>query len=258
MLPDFIIIGAQKGGTTSLYKHLTEHPKIIRTLRKEIHFFDNNFSKGLSWYQSHFKQNPLFFIILRKKKFKDSITGEASPYYIFHPHAPSRISKIIPNVKLIAMLRNPVDRAFSHYNHMVHDGHEHLSFEDAIKEEPKRLRGEIEKMLENETYNSFNHQYLSYVQRGIYIDQLERWIKKFPKEQILILSSEDFFSNTTKICNDVFSFLNLPNYNINKIKTYNKGTYKSMKKNTRKELIEFFEPYNEKLYSFLNKDLGWK
>jgi len=133
MLPDFIIIGVQRGGTTSLYKYMTKHPKIIPALKKEIHFFDNKFGKGLSWYESQFMQNPFFCLLKRKRKSEDTITGEASPYYIYHPHVPKRISKILPNVKLIAILRNPIERAFSHYNHEVRLGAEKLSFEDALK-----------------------------------------------------------------------------------------------------------------------------
>jgi len=257
MFPNFLIIGVQRGGTTSLYKYLTKHPKIIPALKKEIHFFDINFDKGVSWYQSKFKQNPFFMILYKKKKFKDSITGEATPYYIYHPYGAQRISKIIPNVKLIVLLRNPVERAYSHYHHEVRLKAERLSFEDAIKEESKRLEDETEKMLKDENYYSFNHQHFSYLQRGIYIDQLEVWTKKFPKEQILILSSEDLYSNSNEICNEVFSFLNLPNYNLKKIKAYYTGSYKSMREDTRKELIEYFKPHNEKLFNFLKKDFGW-
>ena len=258
MLPNFIIIGVQRGGTTSLYKYLTKHPKIIPAIKKEMHFFDNNFHKGISWYQSQFKQNRLLMLLYKKKKFYDSITGEATPYYIYHPYGVERISKLIPNVKLIILLRNPVERAYSHYQHELRLKVEKISFEDAIKQESKRLEGEIEKMLEDETYYSFNHQHFSYLQRGIYIDQLEKWTKKFPKEQILILSSEEFYFNSNKICNEVFDFLNLPSYNLTKIKAYNTGHNKSMQNDIRKELETYFKPYNEKLYSFLKKDFGWK
>lgn len=258
MLPNFIIIGVQRGGTTSMYKYITKHPKIIPALRKEIHFFDIKYGKGISWYQSQFMQNFIYCALRRKKKYKDSITGEATPYYIYHPHVVERILKFIPNVKLIVLLRNPVERAYSHYNHEVRLKIEHLSFEDSIKEEPRRLEGEIKKMEGDESYYSFNHQHFSYLQRGIYIEQVERWAKKIPKEQMLILSSEDFYSDSNKICNEVFNFLNLPNIELNKIKAYNKGSNKLMREDTRKELTEYFKPYNEKLYKFLNRDLRWK
>jgi len=258
MLPNFLIIGAQRGGTTSLYNYITKHPKIIPALQKEIHFFDINFNKGIQWYQSHFQQNSFFSLLYYTKKFKDCITCEASPYYIYHPHVPKRISKIIPDVKLIALLRNPIERAFSHYHHEVKLGIEKISFEDAIKEEPKRLNGELKKMLEDEFYYSFNHQNFSYLERGIYIEQLENWEKFFPKKQILILSSEEFYSNPDKICNDVFDFLGLPIIKIKKAKIFNKGNYQKMADKTRIELVEYFKPHNEKLYNFLKRDFGWK
>jgi len=258
MLPNFIIIGAQRGGTTSLYQYITKHPKIIPALHKEIHFFDINFKKGVSWYESQFRQNFSFSLIFKKKKFKDHITGEASPYYIYHPHVPKRISNIIPDVKLIVLLRNPIERAWSHYHHERRLGVEKLSFEDAIKEEPKRLNGEPEKMLVDENYYSFNHQHYSYLERGIYIDQLERWEKFFSKKQILILSSEEFYSDPSKICQTVFDFLGLPSIDTKKTKTYNKGEYQIMNAKTRTELVEYFKPHNEKLYNFLKRDFGWK
>ena len=257
MLPNFLIIGVQRGGTTSLYKYITKHPKIIPALKKEIHFFDIKFQKGISWYQSQFKQNLFFTLLYKKKKFEDSITGEASPYYIYHPHVPKRISKIIPDVKLIVLLRDPIERAFSHYHHERRLGIEKLSFEDAIKEEPKRLSGELEKMLVDENYYSFNHQHFSYLERGIYVEQLVRWEKFFPKKQILVLSSNEFYSEPTKICNQVFDFLNLGNYSFDEIKTYNKGKYKSINENTQKMLVEYFTPHNEKLYDFLKRDFNW-
>jgi len=257
MFPNFIIIGVQRGGTTSLYKYMMQHPKIIPALKKEIHFFDIKFNKGVSWYQSQFKQNLFFTLIQRKKKFHDSITGEASPYYIYHPNVPKRMLKIIPDIKLIVLLRNPIERAFSHFQHERRLGVEKLSFEDAVKKEPERLEGEIKKMLEDENYYSFNHQNFSYLNRGIYIDQIVRWEKYFSKEQILVLSSEDFYSNSNKICNEVFNFLNLPNYNLKKVKAYNKGSNKSMNEDTRKELAEYFKPHNKKLFNFLKRDFGW-
>ena len=118
-LPDFIIIGCQRGGTTSLYNYITSHPDVEPASQKELHFFDYNFDKGLDWYKDQFPDNK--------------ITGETSPYYIIHPHAPRRIAQAKPDVKILILLRNPGDRAYSHYNLEVKIGHEKLSFEDAIK-----------------------------------------------------------------------------------------------------------------------------
>ena len=137
----------------------------------------------------------------------DIITGEATPYYLFHPHVPERIFSIIPGIKLIVLLRNPIDRAYSHYYHQVTHKRETLSFEEAIKKEYDRLNGEDEKMMKNKDYLSYNHAHFSYLSRGIYVDQLKRWFSIFPKNQILVLKSEDFFEDTSRIYNEVLSFL---------------------------------------------------
>ena len=240
---DFIIIGAQRCGTTSMYQSIISHPEITFASRKELHFFDLNFKKGLDYYRSQFKDGTL--------------RGEASPYYIFHPHVPKRIAQFIPKIKLIVMLRNPIDRAYSHYHHQVSMGIEKLSFEDALKAEEKRLAGEYEKILKSESYYSFNHQNFSYLSRGIYVDQLKKWRKFFDQEQILVIKSEDFFADPHKILNEVFDFQGLSKYNQIENKHYNMKNYKSMNNETRKNLIEYFKPHNEKLYNFLGRDFNW-
>ena len=154
VLPDFIVIGCQKCATTSLYDYLIQHPNISSATEKEIHFFDSNYNVGITWYRSFFptvfsKQ----FSKLRKEKF---VTGEASPMYIFNPIVSKRILSILPNVKLIAILRNPIDRAYSHYNMQVKNGYETLSFEEAIKNEEKRIMGEREKEEQDENYVGIN------------------------------------------------------------------------------------------------------
>ncbi len=256
LMPDFIIIGAQKGGTTSLYNLLIGHPCIASALVKEVHFFDKNFMKGITWYKAHF---PSFLYKYYAKKMHglNFITGEASPYYIFHPHAPKRISEIVPRVKIIVLLRNPIDRAYSHYHEEVRREREPLSFEDAIKREWERINGEMGKMLEDENYYSFNHQYYSYLSRGIYVDQLKVWMNFFPKEQILILKSEDFYSYPETTLRRVVEFLNLPGWDPKDYRKYNESKYPKMNATTRKYLIDYFLPHNQRLYEYLGMDFEW-
>lgn len=133
LLPNFIIIGAQKGGTSSMFSYLKQHPQLQLPDIKEIHFFDNNYQKGSTWYKSHF---PLIIV-------KNKLTGEASPYYLFHPHVPQRVIQLCPKVKLIVMLRNPADRAYSHYMMQNKRKIDPLpTFEEAIDAEESRLRDE--------------------------------------------------------------------------------------------------------------------
>ena len=177
LLPEFIIIGSQRSGTTSLYNYLAGHPYVLPAIVKEVHFFDLAFNNGLNWYRGHFP------FTTNGKDGQRIITGEASPYYIFHPHAPGRIARIFPGMKIILLLRNPVDRAFSHYQHEASLGFERLPFDEAVEKESSRLQGEIEKMEQDENYRSFNHQHYSYLSRGIDADQVKTWMKYFPKNR---------------------------------------------------------------------------
>lgn len=267
LLPDFIIIGVQKGGTTSLYKYLIQYPCVASAFAKEVHFFDNhtrahNFGKGMAWYRSHFVYG-LYRSYNKLVHKQDLITGEASPDYIFDLHAPRRIAATMPGVKLIALLRNPIDRAYSHYLHNVrapHDmGRETLPFEEAIAKEEDRLRGEREKMLQDESYFSYNYMHYSYLSRGIYADQLKTWFDLFPREQILVLRSEDFFANPGTIFKQVLEFLKLQVWELAEYKAYNtrkEGT-DGMNPATRERLVDYFKPHNQRLYQLLNINFDW-
>ncbi|NIN93623.1 MAG: sulfotransferase [Anaerolineae bacterium] len=257
ILPDFIIIGAQRCGTTSLYSYLLEHPSVIPAFKKETLFFSNHFGKGVTWYRCHF---PLAWHkhYVRRIRRQDFITGEASPYYIFHPHVPRRISETVPQARLIALLRNPVDRAYSHYHHEVKMGLETLPFEDAIEREEERLSMERAKMLEDENYRSFNYQNYSYLSRGIYVDQLENWTRFFDRDQILVLKSEDFNDDPVATLEQIAEFIDLPKWELNEYKKYHYAHYPEMDAAIRKRLTTYFEPHNQRLYEFLGVDLGWE
>ncbi|MFQ5812214.1 MAG: sulfotransferase domain-containing protein [Anaerolineae bacterium] len=253
LLPDFIIIGAHKGGTTSLYNYLIAHPCIAPALRKEVHFFDENFGKGTIWYRAHFPSlvSKYYATRVRRQKF---ITGEATPYYIWHPVVPQRLSQTLPRAKLIAVLRNPVDRAYSQYHHQVRCGDETLSFEDALAGEAEILARDTEKILQNDYY-SFKH--YSYLSRGIYIGQLEAWGRFFSREQMLVLKSEELAADPQATVRQVWEFLELPAWELKKPREDHKADYPEMSTNTRKRLIEFFRPHNKRLYEFLGVNFRW-
>lgn len=261
LMPDFIIIGAMRGGTTSLYRYLTDHPQIGSAYMKEVHFFDVYYHKGLSWYRSQFPSSVQKYYAERVQK-HTFVTGEASPYYLFHPHAPQRIAKTLPQVKLVVLLRNPVSRAYSHYYHEVAGGHETLSFEEAIDREEERIGKEVEKLAGNGRYVSFNHRHFSYLSRGIYVDQLKVWMELFPKEQFLILKSEDFYADPAAGLKQVLQFINVPDVGIKDLKEeyeqLNTTKPPKMEPTTRKRLMEYFEPHNTRLYDYLGVDFGWE
>lgn len=264
LMPDFLIIGAQKGGTTSLYSYLTEHPNIISARMKEVHFFDQHFQKGAAWYRGHFPT------ILQKyyaeRILEDTfITGEGSPEYLFYPHPAKKAAALLPHVKLIALLRNPVDRAYSQYRHNIHWGHEKLSFEEALDLEEERTRAGREKALTDNNYHNFAYQRAAYLARGIYADQLARWMNLFPPEQMLLIRSEDFYTDPASIYKQTLSFLGAPILEPKSLQQGYKALNKSKDSDTpskmdpaiRKRLIAYFEPHNERLYKLLGKNLDW-
>lgn len=245
--PDFLIIGAQRGGTTSLYRYLVEHPQVKGTLCKEVHFFDLNYAKGWPWYLAHFP------ICLNGQR--DFTTGEASPYYLFHPHAPKRAAVHLPDKKLIAVLRNPIERAYSHYQHEVGRGFEKASFEEALAREEGLMEHENKRLQTIEGYNSFAHMHYSYRSRGVYVEQLKRWLAHFPRERFLILKSEELFKNAASIFSRVLEFLELPQWAPASFTAFNEGKHKGqphvaknkLSTETRTRLRKFYLPYNRQL-----------
>lgn len=245
--PNFIIIGAQKGGTSSLFYYLSQHSQLSLPHTKEIHFFDNNYNKGINWYKSQF---PSQFIGKR-------ITGEASPYYMFHPHVPGRVFKSCPKSKFIVMLRNPVDRAYSHFMMQKKRKIEPLSFEDAIKVESARISKEENKLLINPEYNSIIHQQRSYIARGNYYYQLKRWLEFFPIEQFLFIKSETFFDNPSNQLPKIFSFLNIKHETLINLTPQNVNEYKLMEPKTRVYLNSYFTSANQELSQLLGDEFSW-
>jgi len=255
LLPGFLIIGAQRSGTTFLYNNLIRQPGIARALTKEIHFFDVRFEKGARWYQAYF---PLrLHATVERLRGGQYLTGEASPYYMFHPCVPARVARTLPQVKLIALLRNPVDRAYSHYQHERGRGFEMLTFEAAIDQETERLAGEVDRMLRNERYNSYNHQHYSYISRGMYVDQLTRWLCVFPREQLLIVQSEQLFAEPAATLEQVRTFLELIPA---RSRTYHHRDYPRYPKldaRIRDRLTAYFKPHNQRLFDYLGRYFDW-
>lgn len=257
VLPEFLIIGTQRAGTTSLYKYLVKHPAVAQALTKELRFFDLNYDKGIRWYRSRFPSRR-YRQLTKRRTGLDLVVGEGSPDYLFHPHAPHRVARFLPDAKLIVLLRNPVDRAYSHYWHQVKRGFETLSFEQAVDREPERLEGELEKMLRDERYLSFERHHHSYLARGLYVTQLRTWMDLFPRERFLIERAEAFFQEPSLVFNRVLEFLGLPPFELDSYDTYNAFSEGAMNPETHRRLATYFRPHNEQLYEFLGRDFGWE
>jgi hypothetical protein len=254
-LPDFIIAGAQKAGTTSLFGYLEGHPQCIPSSTKEVHYFDKNLYRGEAWYRMHFP--PTSRAVARNRK--KTLSFESSPYYMCEPRVPARMKELLPNVKLIFLLRNPVTRAYSHYQHSVLRRREPLSFEEAIEAEANRLAGEEAKMLADPTYPSFAYQHFSYLLRGIYVDQLIRWREHYAPEQMLVLEAERMFQQPAEVFAQVLQFLEVESWRPVSFENLNSGRYKEpMQSATRAKLEAYFAPHNQRLYDFLGWRTSWE
>lgn len=244
-IPDFLIIGTQKGGTTSLFNYLKQHPETALPDQKEIHFFDKQYQKGPKWYFNKFPSVHL-------------ITGESTPYYLYHPYVAERVAHHCPKVKIIVLLRNPIDRAYAHFFMEKQRKREPLpTFEDAIKAEPERLENEKKKLIKNPFFNSAIHQTHSYLDRGKYYSQVKRWFNHFPKEHFLIIKSEIFFQHTEKVLESVFKFLGLSHQEINNLKPWRQNHYPTMKPKTRAYLSEYYAEENHKLTDLIGEQFNW-
>ncbi|MDB9525074.1 sulfotransferase domain-containing protein [Oscillatoria sp. CS-180] len=252
-LPDFLVIGVVKGGTTSLYKYLIQHPQIISSLKKEVHYFnhENYKSRNVGWYRTHF---PLKNFIAPSR----ILTGEASPSYFHNPEGPDRVHALLPDTKLVLLLRNPIDRAYSHYsmnrkNRRKRGLEEPPSFAEIVRREMAILR---EKRPPTPTVDHLNPLGCCYVSSGIYVYSLQNWLQQFDLENVLILHSQDLFDTPEKVTNQVYRFLNLPQYS-GTYDVFNAGSYAKIDLTLQEELFEFFKPYNERLFEYCGRDFGW-
>ena len=236
-LPDFAIIGAPKCGTTFLYYLLAKHPLVRPAAFKELHYFDLLYDKGEQWYRQCFP-SPRF------KDGRKTITGEATPGYLAHPQVPDRIAEIVPQAKLIVLLRNPVDRIYSGYHFFEsRRGRDTSEFDKHARAALEDPRGS--KMLS----------------QGVYADQIAAWSKVFMREQMLVLKSEGFFDDPRSTLSPVLGFLDLPAWEPDASelgRKRNKGPYEGgMAGETRRRLEEYYEPHNQRLYDYLGENFGW-
>lgn len=245
--PDFLIIGVQKGGTSSLFSWLGWHPSVRLPVDKEIHYFDYNYSRGAEWYRDQFPAADL-----------PVLSGEASPYYIFHPLAADRIARDCPEVKLIVLLRDPVARAYSHYMMERKRGNEPLgSFIKALEAEESRLKGEAGRIISGETVFNFNHQVYSYASRGLYHCQLERWFHLFSRDRFLLLKSERLFSDPRAELLRVYRFLGLDPVVPEALTPENTNEYLPMEPEAARWLKDYYREDADRLKALAGAGFDW-
>lgn len=259
-LPDALIIGGQRCGTSSLYKYLGRHPNVAPSLRKEIEYFSTDYAKGDRWYQAHFAMQARR---ATAERFRGAfLTFEATPDYIFDPRAPERAAALVPDAKLIAMLREPAERAVSNYYHNVRHGLEDLELEPALRAEDERVAGEVERALTEPEYQALPLRRFSYVGRGRYAEQLERWLAHFPEEQLLVVRSEDLFAKPSETFARILGFLGLPSWEPPEFRNYSytnamDGDYPEPPAAVRAFLAERFEAPNRRLVELLGEEYRW-
>ena len=253
-LPKFFVIGGVRCGTTSLYHYLGQHNCIKQAAYDELGYFDDNFHLGLNWYRSLF---PTKFMQKKiENQYKKFLTYDVTPFYIYNPLVVDRIFKFSPNVKIIAALRNPIDRAYSNFNNRLQQLNDtKTTFEDMVDNEIKIIEKK-EKYAKDDSFlvNTFYELDLA---KGFYAEQLRLWFEKFPKKNILLISSEDLSTDTNRIISEIFEFLEVPKQEISDLTKQNKIKYPKMRDSTREILIDFFKPYNEKLFDMIGKRFDW-
>lgn len=255
--PDFLIAGAQRCGTTSMMKTLGQHPAVRgAVLMKGVHYFDLHYSRGMSWYLGHFPTKASAERVRRRHG--GFVTGESSPFYLFHPLAPERIARDLPEVRLLVLLRDPVERAYSAHAHELARGYEDLPFEQALAAEAGRLAGEVERMTQDPTYVSLRYQHNAYVTRGQYVDQLERLEKAVGRDRIHVVDSQDFFTDPEPVFDGVCDFLGLPAASGISFERHNARPRPGMSEPLRRQLDDHYRPYDERLAAWWRHTPSWR
>jgi Sulfotransferase domain len=255
-LPDFLIVGAQRAGTTSLYRYLCAHPAVVpAVLEKGVHYFDMSPRRSVGWYRARFPTSSS-----RAKATREAgvpaITGEASPYYLFHPSVPARAHAVVPDARIIVMLRDPAVRAHSHHQHELERGFERLPFELAVEREALRLDMDPA-AIDEDSAAAFRHQHFSYLARGRYLEQLERWYAEYPPERVHVMISEEFFAEPERAFLAVQRFLGLPEHRLDQYEIHNARSYPAMPERTRRFLVEHFAEPNDALRRRLGIHPSW-
>ena len=254
--PDFVLAGVQRSGTTSLFRALMAHPQVVRpTFHKGVNYFDVNYDEGPAWYAGHF---PLRATArLRTVRAGGPAVFEASGYYLFHPLAIERLARDLPDAKVVVMLRDPVERAFSAWKHETARGFETETFERAIELEDDRTAGEEERMRADAAYESFAHRHQSYLHRGHYADQIERALTHLPREQLHLLESTDFWNRPEETFLELTRFLDVSPTLPAHFDQYN-ARPGSMDPATRTRLRDYYAPHDERLAEHLGHQPSWR
>ncbi len=258
MLPGFLIVGAQRCGTTSMYRALSQHPLVLKAvLHKGVHYFDTDYGRGIGWYKAHFPLKAHARWVGRSAS-TAPVTFESSPYYMFHPLAAQRIARDLPGVKLLVLVRDPVERAYSAHAHELARGYETEPFERALELEATRLDGEAERLAADPAYLSHSHQHHAYRTRGQYVEQLERLEQLVGRDRVHVVDSAAWFTGPELSFKAVLDFLELPHCGTIAFDRHNARPRAPMSEALRTRLRDHFRPYDERLARWLGGEPGWR
>lgn len=259
--PELLVVGAKRGGTTSLWKYLDSHPGILPTFPraeqiKGTYYFDEEWGRGDRWYRSHFPTDRTRAKAAAALGY-DPITFEASPYYLFHPHAPARARQTVPDALVVALLRDPVERAFSHYKERRNHT-EPLSFADALAAEAERTDGEEARMLADPTVISPAHRHQTYVAQSRYAPMLERWLDAFGPDQVLVTAAEDFYADPQAFCDQITDQLGIPRHDLGSPEPFNAEPSADMDPQVRAQLRSTLKEDIEAVERLLGRPMPWE
>jgi hypothetical protein len=241
-----------------MYRALIQHPAVLRAVgRKGVHFFDTDYGRGPDWYRAHF---PLRRTVTRSgnRTGMAPVILESSPYYGFHPLAARRINEDLPGVKLIVLIRDPVERAYSAHAHELARGFETEPFERALALESERLRDQDELLTHNPFSVSLDHQHHAYVARGHYADLLRRLEGVFGRDRLHVVDSHRFFAAPEQVWAETLSFLGLPPAGDPRFERHNARPRSPMSDTLRRELEEHFRPWDDQLVDWLGWVPSWR
>ncbi len=255
-VPDYLIIGVKRGGTTSLQQYLTAHPDVLEPkAAKSSHYFDANYAESWSWYRGHFPRQR--WMDEQRAAGRPVVVGEASPYYCFHPLALERIASRLPHVRMILVLRDPVERVWSHHAYEVARGNEDLALADALDAEPARTAGAAERIRTGRVPDDRQWRLHAYLPRGYYAEQIEAVRQHFQPSQLHIVVSEELFERPLEVMNGVFSFLGVAPVSAGRFDPVNANRKSELDPSVRERLAVHYAPHNERLYQLVERRLPW-
>ena len=248
--PDLLVVGAKRGGTTSLWHYLQQHPGVLPLYPaaehlKGLYYFDVHHDRGERWYRSHFA-TAAWRARRERELGHPTVAAEASPYYLFHPLAPARARALLPDARVVVLLRDPVERAFSHWKERRRHT-ETLEFAEAVLAEPLRTAGEEERLAADPHAVSFAHRHQTYVAQSCYSVPLRRWFDAYGRDRVEVVVAEDLFARPQQVVERLWGQLGLPPVTLADTTAHNAAPSPDMDPAVRRRLRAYFLPETARL-----------